>query len=158
MEPSVAIASKEPACAVTPQSGLLPSDHLVDLTISTTPTQDLATFVFAPQGAPSPAGAPRGTLDVAKPPFSFAGSGQTFELLGEQAVQVRFSGMVIADESGQANYRGPQDVKPALPALREIVQYDASEGIVAFDLGYDGPGCVTLSRDGNGVTVAVAHR
>ena len=156
-EPSIAIASNRPACDVSPQSGLLPSDRLVDLAINASTTQDLVTFVFAPQGTPTPAGAPRGTLETTKPPFSYAGSGQEFQLLGEHAVQVRFIGMVIADESGQATYQGSHDAKPALPALREVVQYDASEGVVAFDIGYDGPGCVTLSRDGNAVTVAIAH-
>lgn len=156
-EPSIAVASNRPACEVAPQSGLLPSDHLIDLAISATPTHDLVTFVFAPQGPPTPAGAPRGSLEAARPPFSYAGSGQEFQLLGEHAVQVRFTGMVIADESGQATYQGSRDARPRLPSLREVVQYDASEGVVAFDIGYDGPGCVTLSRDGNEVTVAIAH-
>ena len=108
--------------------------------------------------SPSPAGPPRGTLDATSPPFTFAGSGLEFALLGQHAVQIRFSGMTIANESGQAIYDGPTDVKPDLPALREAVQYDASEGIIGWDVGYDGPGCVTLVRDGNDVTVMIEHR
>lgn len=144
------------ACAVTHQTGVLPSDRLVDLAISSTATHDLLTFVFA-ASAPGPAGPPQGTLDAVEPPFSFAGSGLEFELLGQHAIQVRFSGMTIASESGEATYHGPTDARPGLPALREAIQYDASEGIVGWYVGYDGTGCVTLVRDGNAVTVMIAH-
>jgi hypothetical protein len=37
------------------------------------------------------------------------------------------------------------------------VLYDASEGIVGWYIGYDGPGCVTLARVGSAVTVTIAH-
>ncbi|MBI3747976.1 MAG: hypothetical protein HY262_03895, partial [Chloroflexi bacterium] len=112
--------------------------------------------VFAPS-TPGPGGPPQGTLSAARPPFSFAGSGQEFALLGQHAIQLRFSAMTIANESGEATYQGPTDVKPGLPALREAIQFDASEGVVAWYLGYDGPGCVTLVREGNSVTVMFAH-
>lgn len=159
--PSAGRASTSPvasaaACPVTKQTGLLPSDRLVDLAISSTPTHDLLTFVFAPS-SPSPAGPARGTLEAAKPPFSFAGSGQTFDLLGQHAVQLRFSGMTLANETGEATYHGPTDAKPDLTVLREAIEYDASEGIVGWYVGYDGAGCVTLARQGNDVTVMIAH-
>jgi hypothetical protein len=144
------------ACPVAAQSGLLPSDRLVDLAVSSTPTHDLLTFIFA-TSSPGPAGPPRGTLDAANPPFSFAGSGEPIELLGQHAVQIRFSAMTIASESGDATYHGPADVRPGRSALREAIQYDASEGIVGWYIGYDGPGCVTLVRDGNDVTVMIAR-
>ena len=153
--PSSPVASGS-ACSVVTQTGTLPSDRLVDLVISSTTTHDVLTFVFEPS-QPSPAGTPRGTLEAAGPPFSFAGSGQTFELLGQHAIQLRFSGMTLADESGTATFHGPTHVRPALPALREAIQYDASEGIVGWDVGYDGPGCVTLARDGYDVIVTIAH-
>ena len=149
-------AGSGPACPVASGTGLLPSDRFVDLAISSTPTHDLLTFVFAPS-TPTPAGPARGTLDAATPPFSHAGSGLPIDLLGQRAVQLRFSGMTIASESGVATYRGPADVKPRLAALQEAIQFDASEGIVGWYVGYDGPGCVTLVRDGNDVTVMIAH-
>jgi hypothetical protein len=136
---------------------VLPSDRLVGLSVASTPTQDLLTFVFATGSAPGPGGPPQGTLTAATPPFSFAGSGQGIALLGGHAVQLRFSGMTIADEAGGATYRGPTDVKPDRPALREAIQFDASEGIVGWYVGYDGSGCVTLVREGNNVTVMIAH-
>jgi len=144
------------ACPVDRQSGLLPSDRLVDLAISSTPTHDLLTFVFVPS-SPSPAGPARGTLEAASSPFSHAGSGSPIDLLGQHAVRLRFSGMTIASESGEATYHGPNDARPDLPALREAIEYDASEGIVGWYVGYDGPGCVTLVRDGNDVTVMIAN-
>ena len=136
---------------------MLPSDRLVDLSVASTPTNDLLTFAFATGSAPGPGGPPQGMLTVAGPPFSFAGSGQEFALLGGHAVQLRFSGMTIADEAGRATYHGPTDVKPGLPALREAIQFDASEGIVGWYVGYDGPGCVTLAREGNAVTLLIEH-
>jgi hypothetical protein len=145
-----------PVCAVASQSGLLPSDRLVDLQISSTTTHDLLTFEFA-TSAPGPAGPARGALEAATPPFSFAGSGQPIDLVGQHAVQVRFSGMTLASETGEATYKGPTEAKPGLPALREAIQFDASEGIVGWLVGYDGPGCVTLVREGNSVTVMIAH-
>lgn len=149
--------ASSPACDVAAQSGLLPSDRLVDLAISSSSTHDLITFIFAPPSSPGPAGPPRGTLDAARPPFSQAGSGQPIDLLGQHAVQLRFTGMTLASDTGEATYTGPSEVKPNLPALREAIQYDASEGVVGWYIGYDGPGCVTLSRDGNDVTVMIAH-
>lgn len=146
-----------PACPVTAQTGLLPSDRLVDLAISATPTHDLITFVFADPASPGPAGPPHGTVDAIQPPFSYAGSGQPIDLHGEHAVQVRFTGMTIASESGESTYHGPQKVEPNLPALQEAIQYDASEGVIGWYVGYNGPGCVTLSRNGNDVTVKIAH-
>jgi len=157
--PSSAIATPAGSgfvCPVASQTGLLPSDRLVDLAISSTPTHDLLTFVFA-ASAPGPAGPARGSLDAATPPFSFAGSGQTIDLLGQHAVRVRFSGMTIASDTGEATYHGPTDAKPGLPALREAIQYDASEGIVGWYVGYDGPGCVNLVRDANNVTITIDH-
>ncbi|HKB27655.1 MAG TPA: hypothetical protein VKC59_01410, partial [Candidatus Limnocylindrales bacterium] len=145
------------ACPISHQTGLLPSDRLVDLTISATSTADHVTFVFAAPSSPTPAGSPRGTLDAATPPFSFAGSGAAINLLGEHAVQLRFTGMTIASDTGASIYQGSTDAKPSLPALREAIQYDASEGVIGWYLGFDGPGCVTLSRSGNDLTVQIGH-
>lgn len=48
------------ACAVKPQTGLLASDRVVSVEVSTSPTVDFVTFVFD-DGSPSPAGPPRAT-------------------------------------------------------------------------------------------------
>ena len=154
--PAGSAAGSAAACPVTTQAGLLPSDRLVNVSVSSTPTHDVLTFAFQPS-TPGPGGPPRGTPEAADPPFSFAGSGESVAMLGQHVIQVRFTAMTLASESGTATYQGPTEFEPQLPALREAIQYDASEGIVGWYLGYDGPGCVTLATDGNQVSVAIAH-
>ena len=66
--------------------------------------------------------------------------------------------MSLQNDAGEETYAGPAEVKPALPALRHAVLYDASEGVVGWYVGYDGPGCVTLARVGTTVTVTIAHQ
>ena len=67
-------------------------------------------------------------------------------MTGDHALQVRFSGMCLSNDVGQETYKGPPEVTPDLPALRRAVMYDATEGIVGWYIGYDGPGCVDLVR------------
>ena len=55
--------------------------------------------------------------------------------------------MSLSNDVGQETYQGPPEVTPNLPALRHAVMYDATEGIVGWYLGYDGPGCVTLDSE-----------
>jgi hypothetical protein len=145
------------ACAVTSQSGALPSDRFTDLKVATSATADRLTFVFGNAslngGAP-----PQGKLDVAAPPYTQAGSGATIEVVGQHVVQIRFSGMSLQNDVGQEIYKGPAELKPAFPALRHAVLFDASEGIVGWYVGYDGAGCVTLGREGSTVTVTIAHQ
>lgn len=145
------------ACAVTPQTGRLPSDRFVDLKVSAGATADTLTFVFGPPSLNSPAGAPEGSLDVAQPPYTKAGSGAAIDVIGEHVVQVGFSGMSLQNDAGEEMYLGPVEIKPALPALRHAVLFDASEGVVGWYVGYDGPGCVTFGRSGNNVTVTIDH-
>lgn len=145
------------ACAVTPQTGQLASDRFADIRVSTGATADRLTFVFGNPSLPGPAGPPQGSLEVAQPPYTFAGSGAPIDMAGEHVVQIRFSAMSLSNDAGQETYVGPPDIRPDLPALRHAVMYDASEGIVGWYIGYDGPGCVTLSRNGNDVTVMIAH-
>jgi hypothetical protein len=145
------------ACAVTPQTGRLPSDRFTDLKASAGATADRLTFVFGPSSLNSPAAPPQGSLDVAMPPYTRAGSGASIDLKGEHVVGIRFSEMSLQNDAGQEIYTGPSELKPELPALRQAVMYDASEGIIGWYVGYDGPGCVTLVTEGTNVTVTFAH-
>jgi hypothetical protein len=155
--PSPAASSSSGACAVVQSTGQLPSDRLVDLKVAGGPAADQLIFVFGNPSLAGPAGSPVGSLAVAKPPFTRAGSGAAIDLVGEHAVQIRFSQMSITNDAGEEVYQGPPEIRPNLPALRDAVLYDASEGIVGLYIGYDGPGCVTLTLEGNSVVVTIAH-
>ena len=61
--------------------------------------------------------------------------------------------MSIQNDVGQPVYDGPAEYRPGLPALRHLVLFDMSEGVVGWYIGYDGTGCVTLARVGDSVTV-----
>jgi hypothetical protein len=144
------------ACAVKPQTGLLSSDRVVSVEVSTSATMDFVTFVFD-TGSPSPAGPPRGDLSVARPPFTFASSGLPIDLQGQHALQVRFSQMSLSNDAGEPTFTGDPNVQVDFPALRQAIMYDESEGIAAWYIGYDGTGCVNLVKDGLDIVVTIAH-
>jgi hypothetical protein len=78
-------------------------------------------------------------------------------MIGEHVLVLRFSGMSLANDVGQPTYDGPVELKPGFAALKHAVLFDASEGQIGWYIGYDGPGCVTLGRNGQDVTIAIAH-
>jgi hypothetical protein len=144
------------ACIVKPQTALLFSDRVVSVKVSTSATVDFVTFVFD-VGSLTPAGPPRGNLTTARPPFTDAASGLPIDLAGAHAVQVRFTGMSLSNDAGEPTFTGEPDIKTVLPALKQVTLYDASEEIAGWYIGYDGTGCVGLVRDGNDITVTIAH-
>jgi hypothetical protein len=78
-------------------------------------------------------------------------------MIGDHVVQVRFSGMSLANDVGQPTYAGPEEVRPTLEALRHAALFDASEGIIGWYVGYDGSGCLELVRNGDNVTLVIGH-
>jgi hypothetical protein len=130
---------------------------MTDIVISSTDEADLMTFVFGNASLPGPAGQPRGDLMIADPPYTQSGSGQEIKMRGEHVLQLRFIHMSLSADTGDLTYNGPDAFEPNLPVLRHAVQFDAFEGQIGWYIGYDGPGCVTLGRDGNNVTVAFAR-
>ncbi len=86
-----------------------------------------------------------------------AGSGATIDVGGDHVLQVRFSGLSLSNDAGQETYTGPVEFKPDLPALRHAIQFDASEGVIGWYIGYDGAGCVTLATTGNDVAISIDH-
>jgi hypothetical protein len=92
----------------------------------------------------SPAGEPVTHLAAAAPPFSGGPSGALIDVAGTRFIELRFSGMVIADETGAPNFNGLRDQELELPALKQVTLYDESEGVVGWYVGFEGPGCVSL--------------
>lgn len=146
------------ACQVPSETGRVPSDRLVDVRIAESDTADLVVFVFDDPSLPGPPQGPSsGTLEAAEPPFTEGASGQRIDLQGEHAAIVRFDRMSIQNDIGEQTYLGETEFTPALPALRHLINYDMFEGVVGWYVGYDGPGCLTLTTNGNTVTLAIEH-
>ena len=136
---------------------MLPSDRLTGMQVLGVPGADIVTFQFSP-GSLTPAGPPVGSLDVATPPFTEGASGLPIELDGEQALQVVFRGMSLQNDVGQETYTGEREIRATDPSrsLRHVVVFDESEGQMGWYIGYDGPSCVTLTREGDDILVAIA--
>jgi hypothetical protein len=146
------------SCDLKPQTGQLPSDRLTGIQDLGVPGTDLVRFQFSP-GSLTPAGPPTGSLDVATPPFTEGASGLPVDLQGENALQVVFRGMSLQNDAGEETFTGEREIRAADPSrhLRHVVLFDESEGQLGFYLGYDGPACVTLTREGNDIVVAITY-
>jgi hypothetical protein len=135
----------------------LPSDRFTSVAITSRPDSDLITFGFGKASLPGPPAPPIASLQTAKRPFTDAASGAPIRLAGEHAVKTGFTNMSIQNDVGQPVYEGQTEYRPELPALRHLVLFDMSEGVVGWYIGYDGNGCVTLARAADSVTVRIAH-
>jgi hypothetical protein len=144
------------SCDLKPQTGQLPSDRLTGIQVLGVPGADIVRFQFSP-GSLTPAGPPTGSLDVATPPFTEGASGLPVDLQGEKALQVVFRHMSLQNDAGEETYTGDREIRWTDPSrsLRHVVLFDESEGQLGWYLGYDGPACVTLTREGNDVLVAI---
>lgn len=145
------------ACVLRLTDFALPSDRFVAIAVSSTATDDRLTFSFGNPSLPGPPSPPKGSLTVAKPPFTEAASGAPIDLVGAHALMLRFTGMSLSNDVGQPTYEGPIDLKPDLTTLRHAVLFDASEGIIGWYVGYDGAGCVAFERAGNDLVMALAR-
>jgi hypothetical protein len=163
--PSVAVTTPAPgvtpgpsvACAVIPQTGTLPSDRVTGIQVLGLPGTDVVRFEFSP-GSLTPAGPPVGSLEAATPPFTEGASGLPIDLEGQHALQVVFRGMSLQNDVGQETYAGEREIRVTDPSrsLRHVVVFDESEGQMGWYLGYDGPACVTLAREGDDIVVSIA--
>jgi hypothetical protein len=122
-------------------------------------TSDTLTFVFDLKGPASPSGAsPRLRVKEAKPPFSFAGSGASFDVKGDRYVQVVFDGMTIADPDGTEVFTGSPLELGKFTGLRDVVQYDDFEGVLGWIVGVSDPACITVGTGApNEVVLSIAH-
>lgn len=132
-------------CPVVERTGDLRSNTLVDMTVSVDGLVDRITFQLG-EVAPGPIGS-TGRLRAVEPPFAQGGSGLPVEVAGSHFVELHLDGMLLADEAGNAVYRGETSVRPNLSAVRQIEMTEAFEGVYNFVIGFDGDGCVGLVDD-----------
>jgi len=146
------------SCDMKPQTGALPSDRLTGMQVLGVPGADIVRFQFSP-GSLTPAGPPVGSLDVATPPFTEGASGLPVDLQGEQALQVVFRHMSLQNDAGEETYTGEREIRATDPSrgLRHVVLFDESEGQMGWYIGYDGPACVTLTREGDDILVIITY-
>ena len=145
------------ACAIATQRVGPPSDRLIDIIVRGNASADLVRFVFGEASLEGSAGPPTAALQRAKRPYTHAGSGKPIAVVGERVAQLRFGHMSIMNDIGEPTYQGPPRVRPKLPALRDVVLFDDSEGVVGWYIGFDGRGCATLSVRGNEVILTIEH-
>jgi hypothetical protein len=157
-EPTATPTAVPTDCPVEAETGRLPSDRMVDATVTSTDDADIVTFVLGDPSSPSPPQGPsEGSIAIAEPPFVEGASGLPVEVDGRRVLELRFTGMTLGDEDLTPTYDGPFEFHPDLPALRSVIQREQFEGVISWYVGYDGPGCVTLASDQRSVTVVIAH-
>jgi len=146
------------ACDLKPQTGQLPSDRLTGVQVLGVPGADIVRFQFSP-GSLTPAGPPVGSLDLATPPFTEGASGLPVDLQGKNALQVVFRHMSLQNDAGEETFTGEREIRATDPSrsLRHVVLFDESEGQLGWYLGYDGPACVTLTREGDDILVTITY-
>lgn len=150
-------AARPSECLEPETSLVLPSDRFTDIRVSTTPDADRLTFVFGDPSLPGPAEPPMGDLAATDPPYTSAGSGAAIQMTGDHVVSIGFAVMSLQNDAGQETYDGAPEIRPDLPALRQAVLYDASEGRIGWYVGYDGPGCLAFEVTRNAVTLTIGH-
>lgn len=140
-------AGTQAGCTSLPMTGRLASDRLAGAAVESLAGGDRVTFTFLPASDPvSPGGPPSAELKLAVPPFTFAGSGLPFEVAGAHHVSLVMRSMTITDEAGVPTYSGQRQLKPSGPIVRGLTLFDESEGVVGWIVGFDGGGCVMVSR------------
>jgi hypothetical protein len=149
-------SSPSVACVFKPATITPPSDRLTGVRVVGLPGRDVVRFEFG-SGSLTPAGAPMGSLTEARPPLTEAASGRPIDLAGEHALQSVFKGMSIMNDVGQPTYTGEREIRgtDASRSLREVIIFDESEGQIGWYIGYDGPSCVTISREGDAILLAI---
>jgi len=154
-----ATATASAACITTVRAEVAPSDRLTGVAVHPGTDTDTITFTFGTSSGQPSGTHPTDELKPASPPFTLGGSGQTVTVTGKRFIAITFRGMAVADEQGTPTYSGPADIQRNAPAVRELRQIEAFEGVVTWIVGVDGPGCISLSRLSSParIVVAVSH-
>ncbi len=150
-------AASTAGCPDLPQTVALPSDRFTDIKSVPGAAADRLTFSFGNASLPGPPVPPQGTLEVARPPYTQAASGKAITIAGDHVVQVRFTGMSLANDVGQPTYDGRTDIRATGTAFKQAVLFDASEGVIGWYVGYDGSGCVAMVVGAHDVTLVMGH-
>jgi hypothetical protein len=149
--------SGDPAspCPIEEASGNLGSDALVEVRVDTGDTADQVIFRFGPPIFPQ--GQHHGILEEIQRPVIQGGSGEELDVDGERIVRVAFDGQSLteAPPSEQPTYQGPRRFDGPGPGVRTVAIQEAFEGVFAWAIGFDGPGCVGLTSDSSGTTIVV---
>jgi len=131
---------------------------MTDVRISSTGSTDRVTFVLGPPSFPDPPQGPSdGALQQAVQPYTQAASGLPVVVTGDHVAQIRLERMSLSNDVGQLTYDGPLEFRPDLSALKSVINYDFSEGVIGWYIGYDGNGCLTVESDSSGITVVIDH-
>ena len=121
---------------------------------------DRVTFEFAsPAGGPGRSGfpayrvTPQGSPRMVRDP-----SGQPVTLQGSAALRVvvqHASGFDMTASPARATYSGGRDLRPALPAVREVEQLGDFERVLSWGIGLASPVCSRVVVLGNPTRIAV---
>jgi hypothetical protein len=79
------------------------------------------------------------------PPFKLIPSGKAVKVQGSSFVRITFTPASALDANGKPVYTGPSDLKPGMPALRELVKIGDTKGKLDWIAGLDGTGCVRVT-------------
>ena len=136
-----------------------PSDRLVDVVAKSGSARDTLTFVFDLKGPASPSGtSPTLRVRESKPPFSYGGSGKSFDVKGDRYIEVVFDGVTIADANGTEVFKGGAFELGKFTGLRDAVQYDDFEGVLGWIVGVSDPACITVGAGAaNEVVLSITH-
>jgi hypothetical protein len=149
------VAASPSPCAAIAQSGPIRSESLTDVQVVWRGNDSRVIFVLGPPDPDWPAGQPIGDFADAEPPFDRTASGQPIEVPGDHHIRVRLENMKIVDADGDIVYDGPDRITPDQGPIRAVVQEEAFEGVVSWIVGFDGPGCPSVTVSDDRIVVSV---
>ena len=136
----------------SPQTGVLPSDRLSTVEVASGCRPRSSSRSPSASGSiDAGRGAHAGALEVAVPPFIGGSSGLPIDVDGEHVAADRASRACrSSNDVGQPTYDGTREIEATdLPERSGTSSCTtSSKGTIGWYIGYDGPGCVSLSPRG----------
>ncbi len=137
------------SCPVQMMPLVPPGNRLTRVSVDAEEGFDRVTFSFG-QGSTGSGARPGAIVRPAEPPFVEGASGLPLAVEGERFIELMFRDMVVADEQGSPTYVGRTPIVPGTPAVQEVVQAEAFEGVAAWLIGVRAPGCARVTNDMSG--------